>query len=104
MNDEWQSLPTETLYRALGALKDEPQTDPWHEILELARIDPCCQRAVDCVRYNQMTKEEAALWLAVYQTKLAMELHERACELLRSMPSPYTVLMEKMVAPQPAGD
>lgn len=86
MNKEWRSLPTENLYRALGALKDEPQPDPWMEIQELAKVDPACRQAVDAVRFGRMSVQDAALALALCQTKRAMMVHDEAAKLLRLMP------------------
>ena len=89
MEDQWQASPPEILgYIMAGLRAEEKPIDPWLEIQELARVDPACRNAVDAVRYGRMSVQDAALALALCQTKRAIELQERAVELLRLMPMP----------------
>lgn len=105
MDEQYQSLPIEMLMRAFGSMQSEDRRiDPWQEIQELARVDPACARAVDCVRYGRMSMQEAALWLALYQTQRAIKLQQMATDWLKLNPAPLVVKWEKVDAPQNAGD
>ena len=83
---------TELLYllersKALKA-HNNPE-DPWEELLDLAMHDPCVRQAVDMVRCRGMSVVDAALHLALAQTKRVAILQE---ELLKA----------RLLAPFPA--
>ena len=80
----WQSIKAE-----------ENPEDPWEELLKLARHDPYVARAVDMVRCRGMSIGDACTYLALYQTRRAMALHEQAVEWLRINPAPLIVSAEQ---------
>lgn len=95
MEERYSAVSPEFMAYLLDGMRSEEQRiDPWEEIQKLARVDPACGNAVDQVRYGRMSKEEATLWLALYQTKRAMTLHERSVELLKLMPMPPIVMQK----------
>jgi hypothetical protein len=72
-------------------LAEEQAPDPWQQIVDLARVDPACRQAVDAARYGRMSMQDAALALALVQTKQAMKAHEMATDWLKLNPAPLTV-------------
>jgi len=93
VTERWTELSPETATSVLANLRaDERASDPWQQIIDLARVDPACRQAVDAVRYGRMSIQEATLALALCQTKRAMALHEQAVELLKLMPMPPIVI------------
>jgi len=55
----------------------------WQQIVELARDDPAAYHAVRMVRYRSMSIEEAALHLAINQTKGIAVLREELSKAMR---------------------
>ncbi|MDR6389262.1 hypothetical protein [Paraburkholderia phenoliruptrix] len=93
MNEQWNALPSEMLGSAVDTSRTgEQRIDVWGEIQELAKVDPACRQAVDAVRYGRMTVQDAALALALCQTKRAMALHDQAVEFLKLAPMPPIVM------------
>ncbi|CAN7641159.1 hypothetical protein [Paraburkholderia terricola] len=76
------------LDQAVRSAEENPE-DPWEEILNLAMHDPCVRQAVDMVRCRGMSVIDAALLLALAQSKRVAILQD---ELVKA----------RMLAPFPA--
>ncbi|MFM0163888.1 hypothetical protein PQR39_26175 [Paraburkholderia sediminicola] len=85
---------TELLYlleRSKAVKAHNNPEDPWEELLDLAMHDPCVRQAVDMVRHRGMSVSEAALHLALAQTKLVATLRQ---ELINArMLAPFPVMI-----------
>lgn len=80
---------------------DNPE-DPWEELLKLAMHDPCVKQAVDMVRYRGMSVLDAALHLALAQTKCVAALQD---ELVKArMLAPFPVTIRATWVPDKTGD
>lgn len=87
-------LTPEELMRIYGPKQsDEPEEDPWEELLKLAMHDPYVRRAVDMVRYRGMTVGEACTYLALYQTRRAATLQDELVNLHKLSPQPMRIIV-----------
>lgn len=109
MSDQWKELSPEVMAHVVGAMRTEEQPiDPWNEIIELSRVDAACHRAVYMVRSGRIPKHEAVMWLALYQTKRAIEVEKIAVDALKLQPMKFIVKREEVAGmfdaqPQSAG-
>lgn len=77
------------LERSVAVKAEDNIEDPWEELLKLAKDDPCVKWAADMVRYRGMSVGEAALHLALAQSKCVAIMRD---ELIKSrMLAPFAL-------------
>ncbi|GAQ30278.1 hypothetical protein SAMD00023378_3961 [Ralstonia sp. NT80] len=77
--------------------------DAWAEIIKLARDDPAAHRAVYMVSYRDMSLEEAALQLALTQTKAVAILKAELMEALKYSVRPVKIGAQEWRGPAHEG-
>lgn len=69
------------------------EEDAWEEIVKLSRDEPCAHRAVQMVQSRGVSVTEAALQLALAQTKRIMILQDQLVNFHKLSPPPMRIVV-----------